>query len=229
MKATDVMATKVITVRPDTPVATIAEVLLANRISAVPVVNDKDVLVGIVSEGDLIHRVEVGTERHRSWWLELLTGKEILAHEFVMSYGRKAADVMTRPVISVQPDTPLGDIAALLEKHRIKRVPVASNGKIVGIVSRANLIQALVNLNRAKTETSVDDLTLHSDILKQLRSKPWVDPSTISILVNNGSVELWGIVDSETEKNAIRVAVEVTPGVRQVANKLVVEHLMNVE
>jgi CBS-domain-containing membrane protein len=229
MKATDVMATNVITVRPDTPVATIAEVLLANRISAVPVVNDKNVLVGIVSEGDLIHRVEAGTERHRSWWLELLTGKETLAHEFVMSHARKAADVMTRPVISVQPDTPLGDIASLLEKHRIKRVPVASNGKIIGIVSRANLIQALVNLNRAKTEASVDDLTLHSNILEQLRSKPWVDPSTISILVNNGSVELWGIVDSETEKNAIRVAVEVTPGVRQVANKLVVEHLMNVE
>jgi len=229
MKAADVMATKVITVRLDTPVAMIAEVLLANRISAVPVVNDKDILVGIVSEGDLIHRVEAGTERHRSWWVELLTGKETLAHEFVMSHARKAADVMTRPVISVQPDTPLGEIAALLEKHRIKRVPVASNGKVVGIVSRANLIQALVKLNRANTEASVDDLTLHSDILKQLRSKPWVDPSKISILVNNGSVELWGIVDSETEKNAIRVAVEVTPGVRQVANKLVVEHLMNVE
>jgi CBS domain-containing protein len=229
MKAADVMATNVITVRLDTPVATIAEVLLANRISAVPVVNDKNVLVGIVSEGDLIHRVEAGTERHRSWWLELLTGKETLAHEFVMSHARKAADVMTRPVISVQPDTPLGDIASLLEKHRIKRVPVASNGKIVGIVSRANLIQALVNLNRAKTEASVDDLTLHGNILEQLRSKPWVDPSTISILVNNGSVELWGIVDSETEKNAVRVAVEVMPGVRQVANKLVVEHLMNVE
>ena len=229
MKAADVMATKVITVRLDTPVATIAEVLLANRISAVPVVNDKDVLVGIVSEGDLIHRVEAGTERHRSWWLELLTGKETLAHEFVMSHARKAADVMTRPVINVQPDTPLGEIAALLEKHRIKRVPVASNGKIVGIVSRANLIQALVNLNRPKTEASVDDLTLHSNILERLRSKPWVDPSKISVLVNNGSVELWGIVDSETEKNAIRVAVEVTPGVRQVANKLVVEHLMNVE
>lgn len=229
MKAADVMATNVITVRLDTPVATIAEVLLANRISAVPVVNDKDVLVGIVSEGDLIHRVEAGTERHRSWWLELLTGKETLAHEFVMSHARKAANVMTRPVISVQPDTLLGDIASLLEKHRIKRVPVASNGKIVGIVSRANLIQALVNLNRAKTEASVDDLTLHGNILEQLRSKPWVDPSTISILVNNGSVGLWGIVDSETEKNAIRVAVEVTPGVRQVANKLVVEHLMNVE
>jgi len=230
MKAADVMATNVITVRPDTPVAKIAEVLLANRISAVPVVNDKDALVGIVSEGDLIHRVEAGTERHRSWWLELLTGKEILAHEFVKSHARKAADVMTYPVVSVTPDTPLGDIASLLEKHRIKRVPVVNNGKIAGIVSRANLIQALVSLGHAKTsDSSVDDLTLHSNILERLRSKPWVDPSTISVVVNNGTVELWGIVDSETEKNAIRVAVEVTPGVRQVANKLVVEHVMNTQ
>ena len=228
MKAADVMATNVVTVRLDTPVATIAEVLLANRISAVPVVNDKDALVGIVSEGDLIHRVEAGTERHRSWWLELLTGKEMLAHEFIKSHARKAADVMTRAVVSVQPDTPLGDIASLLEKHRIKRVPVLSNGKIAGIVSRANLIQALVSDAKA-SNASVDDLTLHSNILEQLRSKPWVDPSTIKIIVNNGTVELWGIVDSETEKNAIGVAVEVTPGVRQVANKLVIEHVMSAQ
>jgi CBS domain-containing protein len=228
MKAADVMATNVITVRLDTPVATIAEVLLANRISAVPVVNDKDVLVGIVSEGDLIHRVEAGTERHRSWWLELFAGKEMLAHEFVKSHARKAADVMTRPVVSVQLDTPLGDIASLLEKHRIKRVPVVINGKIAGIVSRANLIQALVS-DAKSSNASVDDVTLHGNILEQLRSKPWVDPSTINVVVNNGYVELWGIVDSETEKNAIRVAVEVTPGVRQVANKLVVEHLMNAQ
>ena len=145
MNAADVMVSNVISVRSDTSVEKIAEVLLANRISAVPVVNDKDALVGIVSEGDLIHRVEAGTERHRSWWLELLTGKEILAHEFVKSHARKAADVMTHPVVSVKPDTPLGDIASLLEKHRIKRVPVVNNGKIVGIVSRANLIQALVS------------------------------------------------------------------------------------
>jgi len=228
MKATDVMATNVITVRLDTPVATIAGVLLANRISAVPVVNDKDALVGIVSEGDLIHRVEAGTERHRSWWLELLAGKEMLAHEFVKSHARKAADVMTRTVVSVQPDTPLGDIASLLEKHRIKRVPVVINGKIAGIVSRANLIQALVS-DAKSSDASVDDVTLHGSIIDQLRTKPWVDPSTINIVVNNGYVELWGIVDSETEKNAIRVAVEVTPGVRQVANKLVVEHLMNAQ
>ena len=225
MKAADVMATNVISVRLDTPVGKIAEVLLANRISAVPVVNDKNGLVGIVSEGDLIRRVEAGTERQRSWWLELLTGKETLAQEFVMSHARAAADVMTRPVVSVTPDTSLSDIASLLEKHRIKRVPVAVNGKIVGIVSRANLIQALVS--QAKTqEPSVDDITLHSNIVEQLRTKAWVDPTTINVVVNNGSVELWGIVESETEKNAVRVAVEVMPGVRQVANKLVVEHLM---
>ncbi len=228
MKAADVMVTNVITVHQDTPVAKIAETLLANRISAVPVVNDKDGLVGIVSEGDLIHRVEAGTERHRSWWLELLSGKELLAHEFVKSHARKAADVMTRPVVSVQPDTPLGDIASLLEKHRIKRVPVVNNGKIIGIVSRANLIQALVSDANA-SDQAIDDLTLHSNILEQLRSKPWVDSSTINVVVNNGAVELWGIVDSETEKNAIRVAVEVTPGVRQVSNRLVVEHMMSAQ
>jgi CBS-domain-containing membrane protein len=135
---------------------------------------------------------------------------------------------MTYPVVSVTPDTPLGDIASLLEKHRIKRVPVVNNGKIVGIVSRANLIQALVSLGHAETsDASVDDLTLHSNILEQLRSKPWADPAKINVVVNNGAVELWGIVDSETEKNAIRIAVEVTPGVRQVSNKLVIEQRLN--
>ncbi len=230
MRAADVMATKVITVRQETPVTKIAEILLANRISAVPVVNDKDALVGIVSEGDLIHRVEAGTERQRSWWLELLTGRETLAHEFVKSHAGKASDVMTRRVISVTPDTLLADIALLLEKHRIKRVPVVINEKLVGIVSRANLVQALVNLGRGKVpDAPIDDLTLHGNILDQLRSKPWIDPSTINVVVNNGAVELWGIVDSETEKDAIRVAVEVTPGVRQVVNKLVVEHLMSTQ
>lgn len=230
MKAADVMVSDVITVHMDTPVAKIAEVLLANRISAVPVVNDKDTLVGIVSEGDLMHRVEAGTEQRRSWWLELLAGKETLAHEFVKSHARKAADVMTRSVISVKPDTPLGDIASLLEKHGIKRVPVVINGKIAGIVSRANLIQALVNLGQVKTPSgSVDDTTLHRNILAELRSKSWLDPTAINVIVNNGTVELWGIVDSVAEKNAIRVAVEVTPGVRQVSDKLVIEHRMDAE
>jgi CBS domain-containing protein len=230
MIAADVMVSNVITVRADTSVEKIAETLLANRISAVPVVNEAGGLVGIVSEGDLIHRVEAGTERHRSWWLELLTGKEILAREFVKSHARKAADVMTRPVITVKPSTPLGELASLLEKHRIKRVPVVNDGKIVGIVSRANLVQALVRIgNKAAPAASVEDSTLYDNILAQLRSTSWADASNISVVVNNGTVELWGIVDSEIEKNAIRVAVEVTPGVRQVSNRLVVEHMLTAQ
>lgn len=230
MIAADVMVCNVITVRADTSVEKIAETLLANRISAVPVVNEAGGLVGIVSEGDLIHRVEAGTERHRSWWLELLTGKEILAREFVKSHARKAADVMTRPVITVKPGTPLGELASLLEKHRIKRVPVVNDGKIVGIVSRANLVQALVRIgNEAAPAASVEDSTLYDNILAQLRSTSWADPSNISVVVNNGTVELWGIVDSEIEKNAIRVAVEVTSGVRQVSNRLVVEHMLTAQ
>jgi CBS-domain-containing membrane protein len=227
MQAADVMVGNVITVRSGTSIEKIAETLLANRISAVPVVDDSDVPLGIVSEGDLIHRVESDTERHRSWWLEILIGKESLAREFVKSHARKAADVMTRPVITIKADTRLGDIAALLDKHQIKRVPVVDDqGKLIGIVSRANLVQALVKMNKAASEAAVEDSVLQSNILAQLRSKPWADASNLNVIVNNGKVELWGVVDSEAERNAIRVAVEVTPGVREVSNRLVVEHIL---
>ncbi len=225
MNAADVMVSNVISVRADTTVEKIADTLLTNRISAVPVVDEHGGLVGIVSEGDLIHRVEAGTERHRSWWLEMLTGKEVLAREFVKSHARKAADVMSHPAIAVRPDTSLSDIASLLEKHRIKRVPVVSHGKIVGIVSRANLIQALVRHgDEIVPDQKVGDAALRDRLLAQLRAKPWW-PNDINVIVNNGTVELWGIVDSEVEKDAIRVAVEVTPGVRGIANNLAIKSI----
>jgi len=223
MNAADVMVSKVIAVRPDTLVVTIAETLLANRISAVPVIDESGALLGIVSEGDLIHRVETGTEQHRAWWLEFFVGKETLAREFVKSHSRKAADVMTHPVITVDPNTPLAELASLLEKHRIKRVPVVKDGKIVGIVSRANLVQALVTLGTGvEPSASANDSVLHNKLLDQLRSKAWWRNS-VNITVKDGNVELWGFVDSQAAKDAIRVAVEVTPGVRQVTNNLAIE------
>lgn len=130
--AADVMATNVVTVHSDASVKEIAETLLANRISAVPVIDDFGGLIGIVSEGDLIHRMEVGTESHPSWWLEFLVGKQALAYDYIKSHGRRAADLMTRPVITVRAETPLSEIASLLDKHRIKRVPVVDNEKIIG-------------------------------------------------------------------------------------------------
>lgn len=220
MKAADVMVTSVICVRADATVESIAETLLSNRISAVPVLDDAGSIVGIVSEGDLIHRVEAGTERRRSWWLEMLTGRAVLAREYVMSHGRKAGDVMTRSVISVKPDTPVSEIASLLEKHRIKRVPVMQDGNIVGIVSRANLIQALVSRDGGIARGAVvNDATIRANVLAELRAKPWW-PGDIHIAVRDGTVELWGVVETEAERDAVRVAVEITAGVCAIENNL---------
>jgi CBS domain-containing protein len=141
MKARDVMVSPVITVKPSASVREVAQLFIERRISAVPVVDERGKLVGIVSEGDLLHREETGTERRRTSWLNFLTAKEALAAEYVKAHARKVSDVMTREVITATPDTPLHEIASTLEKCWIKRVPIVSNGQLVGLVSRANLIQ----------------------------------------------------------------------------------------
>src|SRR5665647_3102869 len=145
MKARDVMVSPVITVRPSASVREVAQIFLERRISAVPVVDEHGKLVGIISEGDLMHRAEPGTERKRSWWLQGFTGDETLAAEYVRAHARKVADVMTRHVIFAAPDMPLYEIANMLESNSIKRVPIVKDGQVVGIVSRANLIQAVAS------------------------------------------------------------------------------------
>ena len=150
MNASDVMVTNVIAVGSNASVQEVADILLTNRISAAPVVDDHGELIGIISEGDLIRRAQSGTERHRSWRLEIIASesKEDLAIEYVKSHASKVGDVMTHEVITATPGTPLRDVAALLEKNRIKRVPIVERGKMVGIVSRANLVQALATLRK---------------------------------------------------------------------------------
>ena len=227
MFAADVMTHDVVTVHADTTVKEIAEILLARGISGVPVVDAAGALVGIVSEGDLIHRVENDTERRSSWWLELFADRERMARDFIKSHARKAGDVMTRRVITVKPDTPLGEVSSLLDKHRIKRVPVVDGDKIVGIVSRGNLLKALVLFAEGTSpQTAVTDSALHDSVLAQLQSNAWADTSQVSVNVNKGNVELWGIVKSEAEKNAIRVTAELTPGVRSISNNLVVQQFI---
>jgi len=221
MKASDVMVAKVITVGPNTTVGEIANILLTNRISAVPVVDEQGVLIGIVSEGDLIHRVEAGTERHDPWWLNLLADKSALAHDFLKSHAVKAADVMTKRVITASPGLPLGELASLLEKHRIKRVPIMENGKLVGIVSRANLLQALVVLRKdIPVDSAVEDSVLRESVMSEIRSKLPANASQVNVIVRNGAVELWGCVDTRDEKDALRVAAELTPGVHAVADHI---------
>ena len=222
MNAADVMVTNVITVGLDACLQDVAHLLLTNRISAVPVVDSDGKVVGIVSEGDLMRRAEAGTGRRRSWWLSLLTGKEGLAAQYVKEHSRKVADVMTRDVITATPDTPLQDIANILEKNSIKRVPIIEDGKMVGLVSRANLLQALASLRKQIEGGTPNDTKIRETVVQRLNAEPWLRSSLINVIVQDGTVELWGIVDSPTEKKAVRVAAEATPGVRAVNDNLII-------
>jgi len=226
MKAADVMVSPVITVGPDATVQEVADILLRNRISAVPVLSQQGKILGIVSEGDLLRRVESGTQRHRSWWLELLTTKFTLRDEYVKSHSRKVTDIMTSDVLTVSPDTALGDIASVLEKNGIKRVPVVTDGKLVGIVSRANLLQAIATIGKTiKPQGAVSDAALREKVVDQLDSVALARPALVNVIVNNGNIELWGIVESESEKRATRVAAEATPGVGTVVDHLMISRV----
>jgi CBS domain-containing protein len=221
MKAADIMVSNVITVGPDTLVHQVADVMLRNRISGVPVVGSAGELLGIVSEGDLIRRPEAQTERKHSWWLDLFVSREVLIAEYIKTHAFRVTDVMTRNVITATPDTSASEIASLLEKHNIKRVPIVEKGKIVGIVSRANLLQALASLKQTPS-SSLDDAGIRSRLLGQLLAEQWTTPSLMNVIVHDGTVELWGIVDSRDEKKAIRILAEGTPGVRDVNDNLIV-------
>jgi CBS domain-containing protein len=223
MRASDVMVTDVITVKPNSSVQEVAELLLADRISAVPVIDDAGKLVGMVSEGDLLRRSEADTGHERAWWLRLLMGRENLAAEYLREHSRKVADVMTRGIISAEPDTSVADIATLLERHRIKRVPIVRNGNVVGIVSRANLIQALATFRKKLTSSQpVADAELREKIALRLKSEPWLRPFLVNVTVTDGAIDLWRLVDSLVEKKALHVAVENTPGVKAVNDNVLV-------
>jgi CBS domain-containing protein len=226
MKAADVMVSSVISVRSDSTVQEVADVLLKNRISGVPVVEPDGTLVGIVSEGDLIRRPEAGTLRRPSWWLTLLGSKEEQAFDYIKSHSRRVADVMTQRVVTASSDTPVSDIATLLEKHGIKRVPIVKDGKVIGIVSRANLLQALACL-KSVPATTTDDESIRAKLNSKLEREQWTKPSLINLIVHDGTVDLWGIVDSPTEKKAVRVLVEATPGVRAVNDNLIIPSAMS--
>ena len=219
MKARDIMTHHVITVGPDMNVRAVANTLIKNELSAVPVVGIDCKLLGIVSEGDLIRRAETRTESRRSWWLDLFASSTSLAAEFAKSHAQKAKDIMTRDVITASPGTRLRTIANLLEKHRIKRIPIVDDGRVVGIVSRANLVQVLAGAKAELFEAERTDASLRLAILGELQGRPW-SKRPINVVVQKGVVDLWGFVDNDEEKKAIRIAAEATPGVHSVNDNL---------
>ena len=209
MLAKDVMTTSVVTVKPDTEVSAIAQLLLERGISAVPVEDASGDLVGIVSEGDLIRRTETGTDKEGSWWLHAIATSSELSRTYVKTHGRHAKDVMTRRVITAGPDTPLAEIAALLEKNGIKRVVIIDDGKLVGIVSRANLLHGLAAQRTAPV--SMNDAALRKSILEELRTAG-VRDGYLNVVVSDGKIRLWGSVETSEEKRALSVVVENAAG-----------------
>jgi CBS-domain-containing membrane protein len=221
MKARDVMVSPVITVKPYSSVKELARTLLEKHISAAPVVDDQGKLVGIVSEGDLLRRSEAGTQRQRPWWLLLITGEETLASEYVKAHARKVADIMVRDLVTASPDTPLDEVATLMERNAIKRVPIVKDGQLVGIVSRANLIQAVAS-KQAGLDIPVADAAMRDKLLAHLNAQRWAHTALLNVTVSGGVVDLWGMISSEGERKAIRVAAESMSGVHAVNDHLVV-------
>lgn len=225
MRATDVMTTQVITVGPETSVQELATVLSERAISGVPVIDAEGRLVGIVTEGDLLHREETGTEyrteHRRSRWFEALASDRELARDYVKSHGRKVKDIMTHDVITVSDTTELADIANLLETRRIKRVPVVRDGKLVGIVSRANLVRALAATPREPASEG-DDRSMRAKLLTKLSAQEWANIWAADIIVRDKIVHLWFSSDQpDEERQAVRIAAENVPGVRQVEQHIV--------
>jgi CBS domain-containing protein len=226
MRAADIMTTDVITVDPDMTVQALAALLAASGISGAPVVDPSGRLVGIVSEGDLLHRAEIGTARRhrvrrRSWWLDHFAADQ--ARDYVKSHGRTVKDLMTRDVATVNENTELAEVAALLEAKRIKRVPVMRDGKMVGIISRANIVRAVGATKGAPVrEAEVDDRSIREKLLAELHREEWAKVWPEDIIVRDGTVHFWLADDEPLDKRqALRVAAETIPGVRAVEEHFV--------
>ena len=220
MRASDIMTTNIISVNVKDTVFDAAEMLLGAHVSAAPVVDEEGHVLGIVSEADLIHRAEIATGPRKSWLARLLETNTGAAREYVATHARKVADVMTRDVVTAPDDATLGELVALIEKHKVKRIPVVRDGLLVGIVSRANLLEALLSREPESTAANPvprpDDKELRKAVVAALEGQPWASRWPINVVASDGAVHLWGFVESEAVRKAYRIAAENVPGVRHV-------------
>ena len=222
MNVADVMTQKAITVTPETTIAEAARLLVQHRISGLPVVDPGGAVVGVFTEGDLLRRIETGTERRHSGWLEFLIAPGRLAEEYAHANARKVGDVMTTDVVAVAPQDPLAEVVRLMERHHIKRLPVIEKGRLVGIVSRANLVQALLdNLAEPAGKAAPGDAEIRERILAEIAKQPWGPRASVDVRVAAGVVELYGSITDERERTALQVLAENVAGVNAVEDHLV--------
>jgi CBS domain-containing protein len=221
MNAKDVMTREVISVAPDATVLQAARLMLQHRISGLPVIDSTGKLVGILSEGDFLRRRETQTERRRSRWLEFLMGPGKMAAEYTQTHGNRVSEVMTDDVQTVDENAALEDIVELMERRRIKRVPVVRDGKVTGIVTRSNLMHAMVSLARSAPKAAKDDAAIREQLQAVMQKEQWAPIAATNVVVNNGVVELWGVIVDERQRDALKVAAENIPGVKAVKDHLV--------
>ena len=221
MKAKDIMTRRVISISPDASILKAAHLMLQHRISGLPVVDPAGVLIGIVTEGDFLRRTETGTERRKPRWLEFVLGPGRAAADFTHSHGRKVEEVMSDSPYSVSEDTTLDEIVSLMERHRIKRVPVTRDAHLVGIVSRANLMRALISIARSAQPPAQSDLDIRSRIMTEMDTQKWAPVALVEVTVNKGVVDLWGTILDERDRKALKVLAENVPGVKAVNDHMV--------
>lgn len=221
MKVSDVMTRDVISIAPEASVMEAVRLMLQHKISGLPVIDSSGSLQGVVTEGDFLRRVETGTERKRWRWVEFLLGPGRLAEDYVQAAGRKVGEVMTPDVRTVTEDEPLEKVVHQMERYRIKRVPVVRDAKVVGIVTRANLMRALASLALAQHPVAGDDATIRERLLAELKKQSWAPVGLIDVVVKDGVVKLRGALTDERERQAIRVAAENIPGVKKVEDHLI--------
>jgi CBS domain-containing protein len=220
VKARDVMTRDVIIVRPDTSVRDIATLMVEKHISGVPVVTDDGDLLGMVSQSDLLHRAELGTERKHKWWFRIFADSSALAGEYAKVHGLKAHDIMSRLVISVRDDAELRDVADILDRRRIKRIPVLREDRIVGIITRGDLVRALSQVQVSKTAKAIGNAALHKKLYDRIQAQPWISDNYISLSVSDGVVEVGGFVETADQRAGLLVLIEETEGVNRVDDKI---------
>ncbi len=221
MRAADIMTPRVITISTEASIAEAIRLMLQNRISGLPVVDAAGNLVGIVTEGDFLRRTEDNTEKRRAHWLEFVLGPGRLAGEYVRSHGRKVGEVMSHGTITAEENTPVNEIVRLMETKRVKRIPIVRGNKVVGIVSRANLLHILGRLASEAKPVAKDDSDIRAKIVAELEKQPWAPTAGINVIVQNGIVELKGAIFDERQRQALKVAVENVSGVKAVRDHLV--------
>ena len=219
MKAGDIMTSPVVTIGADATIAEAVNAMIEHRVSGLPVVDAHDALVGMLTEGDLLRRAELGTGRKRARWLEFLLGPGREADDFVREHGRRVSEIMTETPACIDAEAEISDVVALMEKRRIKRVPVMRGGKVAGVVARADVIRALAS--PAFEIAPAADKEIRARIVAALRGQKWAPVGLISVDVDHGEATLSGAILDERERNALRVVCENTPGVTKVHDRLV--------